>query len=108
MDKEKMNEENSENSYIYLEESFYCSSPDIGVKSKSKNKNKVNTERYMSNIFQSNNISNNNFTFSLSKELSTKEKSDDKSNYNSYKKYLTNKKNNKYSNIRKFISQPRR
>ena len=106
MDKEKMNEENSENSYICLEESIYCSSPDIGVKSKSKNRNKMNSERYKNNLFQSNNTSNNNFTFSLSKELSTKEKTDDKSNNNSYKKYLTNKKNNKYSTIRKFISQP--
>ncbi len=55
-------------------------------------------------------MKSNNFTFQLSEEKSTdfksEEKEKDKNEFPSYKKYLTNKKNNKIYSVNKFISQP--
>ena len=118
------NNKDEENSYIFLEESFYCSTPKIGVISKSNDK--IENSKYM-NIMQNMNKDSNNFTFRLnSKEASTdyisteKKKNRNKNtgnirrfNYSSYK----NKNNctnsncnsnnfNKNSNVQKYISQP--
>ena len=118
------NNKDEENSYIFLEESFYCSTPKIGVISKSNDK--IENSKYM-NIMQNMNKDSNNFTFRLnSKEASTdyisteKKKNRNKNtgnirrfNYSSYK----NKNNgtnsnsnsnnfNKNYNVQKYISQP--
>ena len=104
MDKEIINNV-EKNSSISLKESFYCSSPEIGVKSKS-NKNNNENNKYM-NLFKDTDMKSNNFTFRFSSEKSTNYKSKEKSEekikeeIRPYKKYLTNKKN-----INKFISQP--
>ena len=107
MDQDIINNE-PENSSISLKESYYCSSPKIGVKSESNKNNNENNE-YM-NLFKDTNMKSNNFTFRLSEEKSTdfksKEKEKDKNEFPSYKKYLTNKKNNKIYSVNKFISQP--
>ena len=109
MDKDIINND-GENSSISLKESFYCSSPEIGVKSKSNKYNNENN-KYM-NLFKEKEMESNNFTFRFSSEKSTnyksKEKSDEKlkEEIRTYKKYLTNKKNNRIYSVNKFISQP--
>ena len=118
------NNKDEENSYIFLEESFYCSTPKIGVISKSNDK--IENSKYM-NIMQNMNKDSNNFTFRLnSKEASTdyisteKKKNRNKNtgnirrfNYSSYKNKnnCTNSNSNSNnfnmnSNVQKYISQP--
>ena len=67
MDQDIINE--PENSSISLKESYYCSSPKIGVKSESNKNNNENNE-YM-NLFKDTNMKSNNFTFRLSKDKSS-------------------------------------
>ena len=106
MDKDKNNNNDGENSSITLKESFYCSSPEIGVKSKS-GKNNDENNKYM-NLFKDTYMKSNNFTFRFSDEKSTdyKSKEKEKEEFIPYKKYLTNKKNNKIYSVNKFMSQP--
>ena len=106
MDKDKINNNDGENSSISLKESFYCSSPEIGVKSKSGKNNNENN-KYM-NLFKDTYMKSNNFTFRFSDEKSTdyKSKEKEKEEFIPYKKYLTNKKNNKIYSVNKFMSQP--
>ena len=105
MDSNKINN-GEENSYILLEESFYCSTPKIGVVSIS-NKKENEDNKYM-NLVQDSKLQRNSFTFRLNKEQDTDCSSKDKetkSDLHSSQKYFINKRH-KASSIKKFISQP--